>query len=696
MTQPDPAEQRVSISAFTSLTETDVAEAWTFTQDEWLSWLEQKPTTKWKGQHSTPGWSPVLYDPPARKKENIKQVFGLVLDYDKRATWDLVVALWCDHHGLIYTTKSHDVGNHRLRVVLPLSRPVTAAEYDRLWSWAQRQSAAAELELDNQAKDASRFWYMSTPPKGDSWRAQRLVGNTLDVDATLPQCEAPQLRVINTPPPITTDARIDRARKYLAKIPGAVSGDNGHTQTFNAVCHVMVGFDLDADTTYSIIANDYNPRCDPPWKEKELRHKIDSAAKQCKRPRGYLLDSGRQPVHTTEQAASRAPEAPTELDIDWRTLLVGNDKGKIRRGYSNVLAFVRHHPDYRGRWSLNTMSDAVWFDGAAMRDTFVHTVRAHADRVLGFSPGRDDVEAAILTSAQDRPFHPIQQYLASVDWDGTHRLSSIARDYFGSDDPLHAQLARKWMISAVARALNPGCKVDTALMLYGEQGYFKSTFFAILGGAWHADSPIDIANKDSFQQIHAAWIYEFAELENVVHGRAESRLKAWLTSTHDMFRAPYARTVSRKARSCVICGTTNRKQFLTDDTGSRRFWIIPVAFEIDRDMLAHARDQLWAEAVCAYESGESWWLDRAADSAREVANEPYQNDDVWMEQVSTWVSSPLITEVTVSGVLLDALKVEHARQGQSEMNRIARILTALGWKRVRENTGKRRWKYVRA
>ena len=691
----DTAEQTIHVASFACLPETDVVEHWRFAPHELIAWLERKPTQRWRGQHSTPGWSPVHYDPPARSKENIKAVYALVLDYDKeRPTFERVVDLWRSFHGLVYTTKSHDIDAHRLRAVLPLSRPVSAEEYERLWQWANLQAQRAELKTDGQAKDASRFWYVPTVPERGEWRAERLTGNVLDVDATLPLAEAPALRVVRAPLPDTQDQRVERARRYLAKMPGGVSGDAGSTTTFNAVATMMFGFDLDPDTTYSLIVNDYNQRCDPPWSEKELLHKVQSVAKRCNRERGYLLKP-REPISSTVHAAASAPPVDDELEVNWRSLLLIGDKNKVKRGYHNVLVFVRHHTDYRGRWSTNAMTGQTYFNDTPMNETMVHDIRAHIDQTLGFSPGREDVEAAITTSAQGRTFHPIQQYLRSVDWDGQERLGSIARDFFGSDHPLHADMARKWMISAVARALNPGCKVDTALMLFGEQGYFKSSFFVILGGDWHADSPIDIANKDSFQQIHAAWIYEFAELENVVHGRAESRLKAWLTSTHDMYRAPYARTVERKARGCVICGTTNRKQFLTDDTGNRRHWIIPVAGPIDRHTLTEVRDQLWAEAVCAYEAGESWWLTREQDAEREDLSSGFLSEDPWQERIEDALAAT--TQTTVGEILSNVLKLDLGRQGGWEHTRVARILNTIGWHRRQVGAGKRkRWVYERA
>jgi hypothetical protein len=681
-----------SIAKFSDLMRTNVQEQLEISWDQFFDWIEQEPT-EWVGQMEHGGWSPVRYNPPKRSKDNVREVFAIVLDYDKGGDRGKLVEIWQLYYGLIYTTKSHGASGtngDRLRVILPLARTVDADEYSRVWEWAAELSKPAGCPADSQCKDASRFWYDPSMPPG-GWWSQRLTGDVLDPAPILaaPPASKPALRVVPSPTSFTTDDRIKRARAYVARIPGAVSGDSGHTATFNAVAHCLIGFDLSQSDAMHVIANDYNPRCDPPWDEKALQHKIDSVAKLCKRERGYLLKD-RPRITSGAQAAKFAPPIPDETSVDWWGELSKKADGSPKRAYRNVLTYVRLHPEYRGKWSFDTMTAQPWFnDERPVDDVLVHTVRANADKHGLFTPSREDVEAAILTASQERQFHPIQQYLRAVDWDGQPRLMSMARDYLGSDSKLHAEIVCRWMIGAAARALRPGCKLDTALMLVGPQGYFKSTFFAILGGAWHSDTFVDITNKDSFVQIHSAWIYELAELENVVTGRAESRLKAWLTSTHDMYRAPYARTAVRKSRSVALCGTTNRKNFLTDDTGSRRFWIVEVRAPIDKSQLADARDQLWAEAVNAVESGERWWLENDIEVEREIANREFEDEDPWADTIESYLASPRVDEATVSDLLRDALKVDVAKQDRWSQMRVSRIMAGLGWARKRSSSTSR-------
>lgn len=685
----------IKIARFTSLNNPVVAEVNETTWDAWLKYLAEEHADEFRGQFQHSGWSPVVFDPPQRANANVRKVLALVLDYDKHAQWDEVHSMWLSNYGVMYTTKGHRDDAHRFRVVMPLNRPVTPEEYAKIWRWAAERSSFRGCPVDPQCKDPARFWYDPTRPIG-TWRSQMLTGQPVDPEPILALPEAPPtLRIVEPPSTPRSDEREKRARAYLAKIPGAVAGDAGHTATFNAVAAVMIGFDLDEGTTRRLIWNDYNPRCDPPWSERELEHKLASVAKQCKRERGYLLRD-RPQITDARSAAAHAPDVSADVTVDWRSLIRRKPDGVTpRRWYTNTATFIRCHPDFRCKWSLDTMTNMPWFDGAPISSGMVHELRSRVETDLGYTPAVADIEAAINAAAAESPFHPIRQYLRSVDWDHVPRLRSMARDYLGTDDPLHAEMVEKFMIGAARRAIEPGCKLDTALMLVGAQGIGKSTFFSILGGAWHADSFVDITNKDSFVQIHSAWIYELSELENVVTGRAESRLKAWLTSTHDMYRAPYARVAERRARAVVICGTTNRAQFITDDTGSRRFWIVPVIRRIDRDLLTQMRGQLWAEAYAAAERGAEWWLSGEADAARERASDEHREHDEWHDRIAEYLAAPTRDEVTIGELLENVLDIKIAFADDKAQKRAAKALALLGWKRQREGNKPRRWKYLR-
>lgn len=692
----------VTIAHFAGLLLTD-AEHIELDVEQWLDSLVVEPNDNYAGQMYHSGWSPAEYDPPKRALANVKRIHAVVLDHDDNGDWERLVTLWTGSSGALYTTKSHAVAHPRYRVVLALSRPVTATEYSKLWDWAATRSADAGCAPDRQCKDASRFWYDPSRPPG-GWKAERLRGTPIDPDSILARAvEQPRLSVVRPRSAPTTGDRERRARAYLAKIPGAISGQEGHLATWNTVAAVMVGFDLTTDETRRLIVEDYNPRCDPPWSEREIEHKLADVAKRCERQRGYLL--GHRDTAQRQVTDREPPDWPTDIDatpsseeVNWDSLLLTKADRSPRKAYHNTAVLVRHHPEFRSRWSYNIMTGSPWLDGKPMQPEVVHYIRARADCTLGFTPSAPDVEAAIVTAAKENQFHPVLKYLRSLDWDGIPRLSAMARDYFGAPLSLHADMVRKFMIGAAARALWPGCKLDTTLMLVGAQGWRKSSFFAVLGGEWHADTHIDITNKDAALQLHSAWLYELSELENVVTGARESRIKAWITSTHDLYRPPYGRVAERRARSCAICGTTNHERFLTDNTGSRRYHCIPVRQPVPVDLLIEMRDQLWAEAVCAAESGEPWWFsDQKREHERDEANRQFEDDDSWADPIRLYLASSAVAvggRVTMTEVL-EGLGIRVQDHDKSAQIRAGKALKSLGWERRRDGHGNRQWAYHR-
>lgn len=295
--------------------------------------------------------------------------------------------------------------------------------------------------------------------------------------------------------------------------------------------------------------------------------------------------------------------------------------------------------------------------------------------------------------ARERPYHPVRDYLAALEWDGERRADDLMERYFGAQrSSLHCVIGRRWLVSCVARAFDPGCKVDTTLILVGPQGELKSTAFQALAvnPAWFSDSMLDLRNKDAYQSLQGVWIYELAELDSIAR-REMSAVKAFLSSPSDNFRPSYGRYNIRCPRQVIFVGSTNDDVFLLDPTGSRRFWPVRVG-AVQIGLIEEDRDQLWAEAVHLYRAGEKHWMSK--DEATELAKESaqHQHVDPWEDHLEQWTTGRA-EEFTVSEALFGALGVFKDKQGKYDGMRVAAILQRLGFTMSRHTIGgqKRHW-----
>jgi len=417
---------------------------------------------------------------------------------------------------------------------------------------------------------------------------------------------------------------------------------------------------------------------------------------KARKARGKATTSPKAAPMTVAPAPSATDQPDAVQEQNWRDGLLLNGVGNPKRSYANTLLFVRQYPKWAGRWSRNEMANEPYLDGARLASGVVGDLISQCERELGFSPSTEYVERAINQAADERPFHPVRDYLRSLKWDGKPRLKAAAVIFWGSKLALHLTYLRKWMISAVARAMQPGCKVDTALVLVGPQGIGKSSFWDVLGSPWFSDTEMD-GGKDGLMQLHSAWIYEWGEIDRVTSVRAAEEVKGFLASREDTFRAPYARAPQTHPRSSVIVGSTNKTRFLNDSSGSRRFWIVPVTKKVPIEQLRKFRDLYWAEAVAAFDAGEQWWLTEAEDAERNTAADDHQVEDSWTEKAADWTASWTKQEDSAPEAkkrggfkladLLAGLGVELARQGKQEQMRASAILERLGYERKRVRVG---------
>lgn len=288
-----------------------------------------------------------------------------------------------------------------------------------------------------------------------------------------------------------------------------------------------------------------------------------------------------------------------------------NNKGRTYNTPSNLTVILSH--EFPGLSWDETRQQVLIANRAINEEVDVWNWRCAFEAKYKFvsSIKKNDLIDAIRAQSSLQPINRVRGYLESLDWDGRERLNQVGPVCLKTDDDLSPMLFRRWLISAVARAFHPGCKVDTSLVLLGPQGIGKSTFLRLLARdgneEWFCDSPIPMGQRDGLLMLSSAWIIELAEFRTSTSPGAKERLKAFLTSTTDTYRGPYARRPQQYPRRCVFAATTNEPEtILTDTTGNRRF--LPIFSHEDYDLLWLEKNkrQILAEATHAMKSEESW------------------------------------------------------------------------------------------
>lgn len=297
---------------------------------------------------------------------------------------------------------------------------------------------------------------------------------------------------------------------------------------------------------------------------------------------------------------------------------------------------------------------------------------------------RNTVTDAVYLVAAQTVISPVRHYLESLRWDGTARAAEWLIRYCGAaPSDLTRKVGQAWLVSAVARQFQPGCKADCALVLEGRQGAGKSSVLRVLAGeGWFHDGLSDLHSKDASAALKGKWIIELPELSAIRRSDTEA-VKAFLSRTEERYRPAYGRAEVVEPRRCIFAGTTNRSDYLTDDTGGRRFWPITVG-SVQLADLTRDRDQLWAEAVALYRGGAQWWLDRDTELAAAAVVSDRAADDPWAADVLAAVVG--LSEVSTRDVF-QRMDVPRERWSKADGMRIAGILTRAGWARGGKFTG---------
>lgn len=303
-----------------------------------------------------------------------------------------------------------------------------------------------------------------------------------------------------------------------------------------------------------------------------------------------------------------------------------------------------------------------------------------------YNAGIGEVRDAVRLIAERNRKNELVDWLRGLVWDQTPRVRELFTTGFGAEpNDYVSDVGQYWLTSAVARALRPGCKVDTLPILEGSQGAGKSSGLRVLGGRWFTEIHADVREKDFFVVLNGKWILELSEMHSL--GKAEvARVKGVLSNQVDRYRIPYEAHASDHPRRSVFAGTTNRDDWQCDTTGARRFWPIRCG-SVDLEWLSENREQLFAEAVTLFDSGSRWW---GIDSSAETKlREP---SDTWAEiLVARLEEGSLYSSAEIMSRILD---IPVRDQDQPKQRRLAEVLRTLGWRSLvtrRSGTVLRLW-----
>lgn len=240
---------------------------------------------------------------------------------------------------------------------------------------------------------------------------------------------------------------------------------------------------------------------------------------------------------------------------------------------------------------------------------------------------RSGVLEGYLAVAATSHFSPWRDYLNGLEWDHELRIDNLL-DLIGCKTPDFGEEAEYlsfgtayMFCGVVARVLQPGIQMDMMPVLEGRQNIGKSKLIKVMAGQFSEGVDpssyvsLDLGlmagkgfgQKDAQMAVAGAILVEVEELAQI-EATDVNVMKRFISLQVDVFRPPYGANMVTYKRQCMLIGTTNRKDYLRDDTGNRRF--LPIHMEcraegIDIEWLIEHRDQLFAEAVHRFREHEA-------------------------------------------------------------------------------------------
>jgi putative DNA primase/helicase len=627
----------------------------------------------------------------------------LALDLDAipaGATTDVlrrIEGLGCGY--AVYSTRKHEEARPRLRVLVPLSRTVSADEYEPL---ARKLAQIIGIELcDPTTFQATRLMYWPSCSADSQYVFTYGDKPFVDADGLLATyadwrniAEWPQV-----PGTQQSHVRLAATQGDPTSKPGVVGAFCRQYDVISAMDTFLSGLYLPTDDgsgrlTYvgastsggAIIYDNgsflYSHHATDPCGGRLVNafdlvrlHKYgeqdDEAAPGTPTNRlpsftammGFALqDAGVATAMNQERYEKAAAAFGAEsadvvaADPNWiKKLEISATTGRPAKTTDNILLVLEHDPLMCGKLAYDEFAVRGMALGALPWDRQPHArqwtdvddagLRHYLERSYGIT-GKEKVMDAVALSAHKHMYNEIQDWLQSLQWDGVRRLDTLLTDYLGAVDSVYVRsVSRKAIVAGVARAMEPGCKYDQMPILSGPQGLGKSTFLRMLGRRrWYSDSLTTFEGKEASELIQGIWINEIGEL-NGFNKSETGAIKQFLSRTEDIYREPYGRRTKSYPRRGVFWGTTNDSEFLKDATGNRRFWPVDVGqWKPTKSVFSELEEevpQIYAEAYMYWQMGEPLYLTGEAEVQAKEQQEHHRESNAKEGIIREFIEKPI-------------------------------------------------------
>ena len=312
---------------------------------------------------------------------------------------------------------------------------------------------------------------------------------------------------------------------------------------------------------------------------------------------------------------------PTMTVEEVRGSLDLTDNGAIRNSIRNCLTVFQNDPYLQGAVRYNILTERIdivkplWWSKptATLNETDLNYLMLYLEDKYALTSEKK-IQKAISIVADCNRYHPIRDYLNSLEWDGTERIRYALPRFLGAEESEYTYEALKlFMLGAISRVFKPGCKFEVMLCLVGGQGAGKSTFFRLLAvrDEWFSDDLKKLDDDNVYRKIQGHWIIEMSEMIATANAKSIEEIKSFLSRAKETYKVPYETHPADRLRQCVFGGTSNTMDFLPlDRSGNRRF--LPVMVNPERAEVHILEDEaasrayidlMWAEAMFIYRNG---------------------------------------------------------------------------------------------